>query len=108
MKSLSLEVAKKEADYAIQGAGLDPYNESPWRYLIGILKEQCKVVQNKTALLDEYETKASGLREELEKKRKEPDGCSSLTSARIDILEFKGDSSSLAMVCRGEVLATMN
>ena len=98
-KVLSLEVAKKEADYAIQGAGLDPYNESPWRYLIGILKEQCKVAQDKDSLLDEYEAKAAGLREGLEKAGKEPDGCSSLTSARIDILEFKGDASSLEKVC---------
>lgn len=38
IKTLPLETAKKEADYAIQGAGLDPYNESPWRYLVGVLK----------------------------------------------------------------------
>lgn len=95
IKTMTLETAKKEADYAIQGAGLDPFNESPWRYLIGILKEQCKVVEDKQSLLDEYESKACGLREELQKNGKEPDSCASLTSARIDILEFKGDASSL-------------
>jgi Protein prenyltransferase alpha subunit repeat len=98
VKTLSFETAKREADYAIQGAGLDPYNESPWRYLIGILKEQCKVSEDKDSLLDEYEKKAAGLRHILEKEGKDPDGCSSLTSARIDILDFKGDSSSLEKV----------
>jgi hypothetical protein len=29
---------------------------------------------------------------------KDPDGCASLTSSRIDILEFKGDPSSLEKV----------
>ena len=98
VKTLSLEVAKREADYAIKGAGLDPYNESPWRYLIGVLKEQCKVAEDKNGLLEEYEEKASGLQEVLEKEGKDPEGCASLTSARIDMLEFKGDSSSLEKV----------
>jgi protein farnesyltransferase/geranylgeranyltransferase type-1 subunit alpha len=94
---LSPEIARKEADYALQGAGLDPYNESPWRYLIGILKEQCRQATS-AELLDEYEQKATGLREVLKNTNKDPDGCASLTSARIDILEFKGDSSSLEKV----------
>mmetsp|Transcript_34634 Transcript_34634/g.63691 ORF Transcript_34634/g.63691 Transcript_34634/m.63691 type:complete len:380 (+) Transcript_34634:86-1225(+) len=37
---LSLEKAKEEANYALSGAKVDPYNESPWRYLIGIVMEQ--------------------------------------------------------------------
>ena len=105
---LSLEVAKREGDYAInEGAHLDPYNESPWRYLIGILKEQYRAVTTTTttgisdetktimALLDEYEEKACQQRQVIEKAGKDPNGCSSLTSARIDILEFKGDRASL-------------
>jgi hypothetical protein len=100
VKSLPLEDAKKEADYAIQGARLDPYNESPWRYLIGILKEQIKVTEDKMALLNEYERKAYGLREELEQAGTESDSCTNLTSAWIDILEFKGDPSSLEKVSK--------
>jgi len=37
---LSLEKAREEANYALSGARVDPYNESPWRYLVGVLMEQ--------------------------------------------------------------------
>jgi hypothetical protein len=37
---LSFDKAKEEASYALGGANADIYNESPWRYLIGILMEQ--------------------------------------------------------------------
>jgi protein farnesyltransferase/geranylgeranyltransferase type-1 subunit alpha len=37
---LSFDKAKEEASYALSGANVDIYNESPWRYLIGILMEQ--------------------------------------------------------------------
>ncbi|CAB9500862.1 geranylgeranyltransferase type-1 subunit alpha [Seminavis robusta] len=96
-KTLSLEVATKEADYAIQGAGLDPYNESPWRYLIGVIKEQCKILQSadKDKFLDDYDQKAFGLRAVLDEAGKDPNDCASLASARIDILEFKGGEQSL-------------
>jgi len=36
----SLETAEEESYYALKGAEVDPFNESPWRYLIGILMEQ--------------------------------------------------------------------
>ena len=42
---LSAEMADKEVNYAICGAELDPYNESPWRYLIGVLVEQWRCSQ---------------------------------------------------------------
>ena len=42
---LSLDKAKEEAHYALSGAKVDPYNESPWRYLIGVLMEQWRLVQ---------------------------------------------------------------
>ena len=100
IQTMSLETAKREGDYAIQGAHLDPYNESPWRYLIGILKEQYRATsgitdETKTALLDEFEKKACQQREVIEIAGKDPNGCASLTSARIDILEYKGDAASL-------------
>lgn len=37
---LSFDKAKEEASYALSGANADIYNESPWRYLVGILMEQ--------------------------------------------------------------------
>ena len=105
IKTLTLDTAKKEADYAIQGANLDPYNESPWRYLIGVLKEQIKSSTDDTskkALLDDYDQKICGeAREVIQKAGKDPDACCSLVSARIDILEFKGDAASAEKVRPG-------
>lgn len=43
---LSLDMAGEEVHYAICGAELDPYNESPWRYLIGVLMEQWRSAQS--------------------------------------------------------------
>eukprot|EP00957_Ditylum_brightwellii_P211263 15365965-Ditylum_brightwellii.AAC.2 len=37
----SLEDVQKEITYAMQCAEVDPFNESPWRYVIGFL-EECK------------------------------------------------------------------
>ena len=37
---LNLEDAVVEVEYAMKYVGVDPYNESPWRYLIGVLSEQ--------------------------------------------------------------------
>lgn len=98
VKIPSLEEANKEADYAIQGANLDPYNESPWRFLIGILKEQCKVVEDRKALLDDFESKLLAQREVIEKAGKDPNACANLISAWIDILEMKCNPSSLEKV----------
>jgi len=44
---LSFNKAKEEAHYALSGAKVDPYNESPWRYLIGVLMEQWRLVQKR-------------------------------------------------------------
>ncbi len=38
-----LEQARKEIEYAISKAAIDPYNESPWRYFIAIIREQLKL-----------------------------------------------------------------
>lgn len=100
--ALSLDVARTEADYAISGATLDPYNESPWRYLVGVLQEQCRRGScdetSQRKLLAEYEGKAYALREVLSEANREPDTCSNLTSARIDLLEMIGDKDSLEKV----------
>jgi len=90
-QALDAEQVRKEADYAINGAKLDPYNESPWRYLIAIFREE-------PSLTAEYEKKAVAVRQVLVDADRDPDGCANLTSARIDMLEMLGDEESLKLV----------
>lgn len=99
---LSLDVARREADFAIdQGASLDPYNESPWRYLIGILREQQRSVQeqnnhvNFAGVIMEYLVKTDALRTVLTEAHRDPDTCVNMISARIDLLEMIGTNDSL-------------
>ena len=120
-RSLSRDDARREADFAIdRGARLDPYNESPWRYLIGILREQQQGIvrssehheqhqqaqqqlQNEDAsqgrlmesMLVEYEVRANALRSVLTKAHRDPDTCVNMASARIDLLEMIGTHESL-------------
>ena len=95
---LSLEEARREADFAIEeGARLDPYNESPWRYLIGVLREQQRA-QGKDVfdgLLMEYQVRAEALSSVLITANRDPDTCVNMTSARIDLLEMDGTKDSL-------------
>lgn len=91
-KPLDADNAQKEADYAINGAKLDPYNESPWRYLIGLVREE-------PSLASKYETKAAELRQVLVNANRDADTCANLTSARIDLLEMMGDDESLKQAC---------
>jgi protein farnesyltransferase/geranylgeranyltransferase type-1 subunit alpha len=101
-----LEVAQRECDFSIeQGVTLDPYNESPWRYLIGVLKEQLRLntdlsPEESSQLMECYNTKVEGLRVALEEEggNPNPDSCTHWTSARIDLLELKGDKDSLNKV----------
>lgn len=98
---LSLEHARNEANFAIEeGARLDPYNESPWRYLIGILREQQKQQsqtndQSVGVLLVEYEARAKSLTSVLTIANRDPNACVNMTSARIDLLEMIGTKDSL-------------
>jgi len=108
-RSLSREDARREADFALdQGARLDPYNESPWRYLIGILREQQQGILRSSerpqdasqgllmeSLLVEYEVRANALRSVLTKAHRDPDTCVNMASARIDLLEMIGTHDSL-------------
>jgi protein farnesyltransferase/geranylgeranyltransferase type-1 subunit alpha len=109
---LSAADAREEAHYAIQGAAVDPYNESPWRYLIGIVKEQTRAIDlgneiQKAAameLIKECETELVKLHEVFERTATLNDStsvtnCVNLTSAHIDLLELKENPSSLEMVC---------
>jgi protein farnesyltransferase/geranylgeranyltransferase type-1 subunit alpha len=90
---LSEEIARREVDYALEIARLDPYNESPWRYLIGIVKKQ---KLNSPVALDYCleQTTDFGLQVLLPAER-DPTACASLNSARIDLLELKGSTEAL-------------
>ena len=109
---LSLEQARKEANFAIEeGARLDPYNESPWRYLIGILREQEKQQTSDREALDvllvECEARAKSLTSVLTSANRDPDACVNMTSARIDLLEMIGTKDSLeTCIALAEGLAT--
>jgi len=97
-QSLSLEQARVEAEYALEKARLDPYNESPWRFLIAILKEQIHSLQDAhqiTSLISEYEEKIWAVQDVLKEAGKDPNACPSLISAVVDILEWQGDQESL-------------
>lgn len=41
--ALTLKKAEEEANYALSGAAVDPFNESPWSYLTGVLMEQWRL-----------------------------------------------------------------
>lgn len=95
---LSYERAILEAEYALKAAEVDPFNESPWRYLMGILKEQWrrqeKGAPNFAELLDEYEGKIFKVKHDM-KERCGADGnsCVNLISALVDVLEMKRKTS---------------
>lgn len=87
---LSEEMARQEADYAIEIASIDPYNESPWRYLIGILKEQ-----NSPAMVTHYLEAAEDIKQVLEDAGRDQEACANLNSALIDMLEMTGTTECL-------------
>mmetsp|Transcript_26117 Transcript_26117/g.38640 ORF Transcript_26117/g.38640 Transcript_26117/m.38640 type:complete len:328 (+) Transcript_26117:42-1025(+) len=88
-KALSEEKAQAEVQYAIEVAKIDPYNESPWRYLIGIVKE------NLSSLIDMSLNEISSFEEILEEAGRDTKSCTNLNSARIDLLEMKRTSETL-------------
>lgn len=99
--TLSERALKRETEYALEKARLDPYNESPWRYLIAVIKDQldsCNDEAGRNSLLDEYVDKVWGVRKSLEEVGKNPDSCSNLISALCDVLEWRGDAKSLQRV----------
>jgi len=86
--ALTEDVARQEADYAIEIAQIDPYNESPWRYLIGIVREN-------DSLVDHYEQAAADVKTVLVEADRDAEACANLNSARIDLLEIKGSTGSI-------------
>ncbi len=73
---------------------MDPYNESPFRYLIGLLREQSP--QTTKMLAAECFPKVSALETVLVNAHRDPEACTNWTSARIDLLEIIGDKASLS------------
>ena len=120
---LSLEKAKEEASYALSGAKVDSYNESPWRYLIGVLMEQWRLVQREGGEVDkvtELIRETIAAIKEMKRSREEQSSsegspteshsigvCVSLMSALVDLLElFTDEKESLteAKVICGELM----
>jgi protein farnesyltransferase/geranylgeranyltransferase type-1 subunit alpha len=94
-QALSRSVFEAEADYALTSARLDPYNESPWRYFIAVLREQLKHDPSIGLDLHDYQLKAEGVKQILVDAGRDPDSCANLQSAIIDILEWIGSNESL-------------
>jgi protein farnesyltransferase/geranylgeranyltransferase type-1 subunit alpha len=95
---ISFDLARQEADFAIDSATKDPFNESPWRYLIGILREQWTTGKIIATTLAEYEAKSFHVGTVLVEADHDPEACFNLTSTRIDLLEMIGSGDSLAKV----------
>jgi protein farnesyltransferase/geranylgeranyltransferase type-1 subunit alpha len=97
---LSSELADEEAHYALCGAEIDPYNESPWRYLIGVLMEQWRCAQRENnsheiskavELITNNISKIKELKHSLKDNPPLKEGaapCVSLMSALVDLLEL--------------------
>jgi protein farnesyltransferase/geranylgeranyltransferase type-1 subunit alpha len=99
-KPLPVETASDEVNFVISKAQEDPYNESPWRYFIALIKEQFRLIASSPEFISLIDTCENSLKEvkesfELESKK---DGmeCTHLIAAHIDILEMKGDEDSLS------------
>ena len=107
----SVEKAKNEAEYAIKITLEDPYNESPLRYLVALVREQHKLNEqynhdnddggsgeNCTATCSDYTSFLNDVESEIQQ-LKETLGCGNdcptLISALIDILEMKGNPNSI-------------
>ena len=91
---LTLETAKSEADYALGVCRMDPYNESPWRYLVALLKEQ----PSSNAWIKEIEQTSASMTQVLVDANRDPEKCINMTWARVDMLEMAGDKESLEKV----------
>lgn len=82
--SLSLEVAEEQAEYAFFHAQDDEFNESPWRFLVALVKEQVNKANNLaflSTMLDKVQTMHSQDRYRL---------CNNVLSTLADLLELRG------------------
>ena len=115
---LSFDKAKEEAHYALSGAKVDPYNESPWRYLIGVLMEQWRLVQrggeddtvvDTTEVTNLIRESIASIREMKQSLEEQPPtnehstGPSvSLLSALVDLLEIFTDEKDMLMEAKNK------
>ena len=113
---LSLDNAREECRYAMSGAAIDPFNECPWRYLVGVLMEQWRCahkggsavdISNVTELVRENIAKIKEMRqcwEDDPPSMIHPIGsCVSLQSALVDLLELFHDENDLLAEAKGIV-----
>jgi protein farnesyltransferase/geranylgeranyltransferase type-1 subunit alpha len=101
---LSLDKAKREIDFGMKKADMDPFNESPWRYIVAIVQEQHKVLggavsQESLDILTQCEEAITQIRQNLEKITGESNQVEStqLLSAYVDILEMKQNNEGYAI-----------
>ena len=99
-KVLSREAADAELEYVLTKSELvlDPANESPWRYLIAVVKEQIFALEDGAqvmSLLSRVQERILALEFAPEDGNDQKATCPNLQSALIDLLEWKGDPESL-------------
>ena len=95
-KKLDLEKANREIEYGMKKAGADPFNESPWRYIVALVQEQHTVLngavsQESLDIILKCEREMTKIRQKLRTVTGENTGVESkeLLSAYVDILEMK-------------------
>ena len=93
---LDLEKANREIEYGMKKAGADPFNESPWRYIVALVQEQHVVLNGALSLesqdiIAKCDMEITKIRQELREVTGENTGVESkeLLSAYVDILEMK-------------------
>jgi len=96
----AIDDARQELSFSICKAEQDPYNESPWKYFVAVIKEQFRLIGTTpefASLIGVSEKALEETKANFEQKSKK-DGmeCTNLIAAHIDILEMKGDKTSIA------------
>jgi protein farnesyltransferase/geranylgeranyltransferase type-1 subunit alpha len=101
---ITIEAASMEAKYVNEYAAQDPYNESPFRYLVALVKEQRKNTDEVGIDVDEKRqaskytellTAVEAGMEEMKVELGKGNDCPSLISAYIDVLQIKNDEDSI-------------
>lgn len=111
---LLLELAQREAKFALDAAERDPWNESPWSYFIGIVREQTsgdrKEDEANASFLGFCETEVDSILQNFKKtSTHEGEECPNIISAMIDILEIRDDLQSLTRAAQlASELATVH
>mmetsp|Transcript_27858 Transcript_27858/g.41309 ORF Transcript_27858/g.41309 Transcript_27858/m.41309 type:complete len:314 (+) Transcript_27858:3-944(+) len=107
-KPFPVEAASEEVNFVISKAREDPYNESPWRYFVALIKEQFRLIASSPEFVSLVDTCENALKEVKEKfeleSKKDGMECTHLIAAHIDILEMKGDEDSLSSAVEFAIL----